>query len=76
VRTGRLLKFIRGAAEVHVYLFREGTQCRAAVYIASSQDRPGPEQTLVGRNESELEASVRQWVDERFPKTRREGDGC
>jgi hypothetical protein len=76
MRTGRLLKLTRGETEVHVYLFREGAECRAAVYLASSRNRPGPEETLVGPNEAELEAQVRRWVDERFPRGKPTGGGC
>jgi len=70
MKTGRLLKFQRPAGEVHVYLFREGPQFKAVVYHFASGEAPGdsPIRSFEGPSESTVEAAMRQWLDERFPR--------
>ena len=68
MKTGRLLKFRRPGGEVHVYLYKEEGQCRAALYLLSAGNEDGsPLQTLSGPEESALEQDVRSWVDAHYP---------
>lgn len=70
MKTGRLLKFHRPGGEVHAYLYREGAGFRASVYLMASAGRPPDEplERLAADSEAELEARVRTFVDERFPR--------
>jgi hypothetical protein len=71
MKTGRLIKFHRGGADVHAYLYREGGRFQAALYlIASGRRETGPAATLSGAEEEEVESAVRAWVEERFPPAR------
>jgi hypothetical protein len=71
MKTGRLLKFRRPGGEVHVYLYREGGQYRAALYLLSAGREDGsPLQTLSGPVESGVEQDVRAWADAHFPASR------
>lgn len=71
MKTGRLLKFRRPAGEVHAYLYREGTQFRAALYLLSAERSRGqPVHTLAGASETKVEEEVRAWVDKNFPRGR------
>jgi hypothetical protein len=68
MKTGRLLKFRRPGGEVHVYLFKEEGQFRAAVYVLAGEgEGDAPRQTLSGPEESGVEQDVRAWVDTHFP---------
>jgi hypothetical protein len=68
MKTGRLLKFRRPGGEVHVYLYKEEGQYRAALYLPSSGPGDGsPLQMLSGPVESGVEQQVRDWVDLHFP---------
>jgi hypothetical protein len=71
VKTGRLLKFHRPAAEIHAYLYRDGPSFCAAVYVMSHE--PGrqnePVQSLSGPSEQEVEAATRKWIESRYPKS-------
>ena len=70
MKTGRLLKFHRPAADIHAYLYREGDLYRAAVYVMSAE--PGPQtkpvQSLSGTSEHEVEAAARAWIESRYPR--------
>ena len=70
MKTGRLLKLPRPGVEVHVYLYQDGPEMKAAVYAlgpgAKSLD---PIHVVRAASEAEVEAAVRSWVDARFPKT-------
>jgi hypothetical protein len=71
MKTGRLLKFHRAGADVNAYLYREGGQFQAALYLIGSGGRdPGPAATLSGPEEAEVETAVRAWIDARFPPAR------
>ena len=71
MKTGRLLKFRRPGGEVHVYLYKEEGQYRAALYLLSAGREDGaPLRTLSGPVESALEQDVRAWVDAHFPASR------
>jgi hypothetical protein len=71
MKTGRLLKFRRPGGEVHVYLYKEEGQYRAALYLPSAGGEDGsPLQTLAGPVESAVEQDVRAWVDAHFPASR------
>lgn len=71
MKTGRLLKFRRPSGEVHVYLYKEGEQYRAALYLQPAGGRDGsPLQVLSGPAEPALEQEVRAWVDAHFPARR------
>ena len=70
MKTGRLLKFHRPGGEVHAYLYREGAGFRASVYLMASDARATnePLKRLAADTEADLEAAVRAFVDERFPR--------
>jgi hypothetical protein len=70
MKTGRLLKLPRPGVELHVYLYQESREARAAVY-ALGPGFPGldPIHTVSGVSEAAVEAEARSWVDARFPKT-------
>ncbi|HET7291093.1 MAG TPA: hypothetical protein VFM88_01585 [Vicinamibacteria bacterium] len=70
MKTGRLLKFHRPGGEVHAYLYREGSGFRASIYLMAAEKGSGnePLQRLAAASEAELEAAVRAFVDERFPR--------
>jgi len=70
VKTGRLLKFHRGATEIHAYLYRDGAVHKAAVYLissASAQQDP-PLHSLSAPTEQEVEAAAREWIESRYPR--------
>jgi hypothetical protein len=70
VKTGRLLKFHRRDADVHAYLYQEGAQFKAAIYVLGKQhaQQTAAEQELVGGNSQLIEDEVRAWVDTHFPR--------
>lgn len=70
MKTGRLLKFQRPRAEVQAYLYREDGQYHASMYLyAADQGREGQLlPTISGPNETAVEAAVRAWVDEHYPR--------
>ena len=71
MKTGRLLKFRRPGGEVHVYLYKEGGQYRASVYLFSGSGADtAPLHVLTGAQEPALEQDVRDWVDAHFPAAR------
>ena len=71
MKTGRLLKFRRPGGEVHVYLYKEEGQYRAALYLLSAGTEDGsPLQTLSGPVESAVEQDVRAWEDAHYPISR------
>ena len=67
MKTGRLLKFQRPRAEVQAYLYREDGQYHASMYLYAER---GGEllPTISGPNETAVEAAVRAWVDEHYPR--------
>ena len=67
MKTGRLLKFQRPRGEVQAYLYREAGEYHAAMYLYA--ERGGePLPTISGPNETAVEAAVRAWVDEHYPR--------
>jgi len=70
VKTGRLLKFHRRDADVHAYLYQEGAQFKAAIYVLGKQpaQQAPAEQELVGGSSQLVEDEVRAWVDSHFPR--------
>lgn len=69
MKTGRLLKLPRPGAEIHVYLYQDGPQVKAAVYVLGGAARSSePVQTVAGESEAAVEAEARAWVDAHFPK--------
>jgi hypothetical protein len=68
VKTGRLLKFHRAGADIQAYVYREGGQVCAALYVLSGgSGRPQPE-SFTGGTEAEVETSVRAWVEAHYPR--------
>ena len=70
MKTGRLLKFHRRDADVHAYLYQEGAQFKAAIYVLGRQaeaQQPA-EQELVAGSSQLVEDEVRAWVDDHFPR--------
>jgi hypothetical protein len=69
MKTGRLLKLLRPGVELHVYLYRDGRELKAAVYaLGPGFHGPDPIHTVSGVSEPAVEADVRAWVDAHFPK--------
>jgi len=71
MKTGRLLKFQRGDAELHAYLFREDDGRFAAVVYVFSGPGEDPQRAVhrqTGTSEADVEAGVRAWVDARYPR--------
>jgi hypothetical protein len=70
MKTGRLLKFHRPGGEVHAYVYREGALVHAALFVLSPQAKASPEpmQSFSGGDDMEVEASVRAWIEEHFPR--------
>jgi hypothetical protein len=70
MKTGRLLKFHRPAGEVQAYVYREGDEYRAAVYVAASGQglASRPVESFTGATEKGVEDEVREWVERNFPK--------
>jgi hypothetical protein len=70
MKTGRLLKFRRGGAEIHAYVYQDGRISRAALYVSG----PGrlshgqPDHELSAPTEAEVEAAVHAWIDEHHPR--------
>ena len=76
MKTGRLLKLIRPGVELHVYLYHEGRETRAAVYaLGPGFHGQDPIHTVTGASEAAVEAEARSWVDGRFPKTTKGAPG-
>ncbi len=71
MKTGRLLKFHRPGGDVHAYLYSQGEQVRAALYLM----RPGrdrePVQEITGGSDEGVEAEVRAWVEAHYPRPQR-----
>jgi hypothetical protein len=70
VKTGRLLKFQRKDADIHAYLYQEGAQFKAAIYVLARSATPqqAAEQELVAGSGQLVEDEVRAWVDSHFPR--------
>jgi hypothetical protein len=67
MKTGRLLKFHRPTGEIHAYLYAEGEEMRAAIYLMSRGNRD-PVHSITGRDNDVVEAQVRAWVESNYPK--------
>jgi len=68
MKTGRLLKFHRPGGDVHAYLYQEGPETQAAIYrMCAGADR-SPIHTIKGSRGEDVEAAVRAWVEEHFPR--------
>ena len=77
MKTGRLLKFHRPGGEVHAYVYREGPLVHAALFVLSRPPGPGSRratgtqetmQSFSGGTDMEVEARVRAWIEEHFPR--------
>jgi hypothetical protein len=68
MKTGRLLKFHRSGADVHAYLYQEGDEMRAVIYLMSSGGARDPEHRIAGTTSDEVEAEVRAWVESHYPR--------
>jgi hypothetical protein len=69
VKSGKLVKFLRGETTVHAYIYRDCGAVHAAVYVLDPRSRSDrPEVSLSGATEEAVEADVRAWVDRRFPR--------
>jgi hypothetical protein len=71
MKTGRLLKFQRPGGEVHAYLYAEGRQVRAAVYVMEPGRDRTPVQEITGPSDAGVEAEVRAWVEAHYPRPAR-----
>jgi hypothetical protein len=71
VKTGRLLKFHRGATEIHAYLYRDAAAYHAAVYVMPSSASGQPSErvrSLTAPTEHEVEAAAREWIESHYPR--------
>jgi len=70
MKTGRLLKFQRPGGELHAYLFRDDTAHSGVVYLFSNtrESDARPLQSFSAASETEVEAAVRNWLDEHYPR--------
>ena len=69
MKTGRLLKFSRPGVELHVYLYQDGQEVRAAVYaLGAGVQGPDPIHTVAGVSAAMVEADVRSWIEDHYPK--------
>jgi hypothetical protein len=69
MKTGRLLKLQRAGVELHVYLYQDGSEVKAAVYaFGGGAQALDPIHTVSGSSEAAVEAEARTWVEARFPK--------
>ena len=69
MQTGRLRKFQRPRGEVQAYLYREDGQYHASMYLyAADRARGELLPTISGPSETAVEAAVRAWVDEHYPR--------
>ena len=72
MKTGRLLKFHRPGGDVQAYLYREGAQFRASVFVLGPKGRAdSPLHTLTGDTEAGVERELRAWVEKNFPPSAR-----
>ncbi len=69
MKTGRLLKLHRPGVELHLYLYQDGPEVKAAVYaLGGSAPSPNPVHVVTGASETAVEAEARSWVDAHYPK--------
>jgi hypothetical protein len=69
MKTGRLLKLQRPGVELHVYLYQDGQEMKAAIYaLGSAAPSPDPIHAVSGESEAAVEAAARSWIDARFPR--------
>jgi hypothetical protein len=68
MKTGRLLKFHRPGADVQAYLYQEGDEMLAAIYLMSPAGARNPVHRISGTTGDEVEAEVRAWVESHYPR--------
>lgn len=70
MKTGRLLKFRRGDAEIHAYVYRDGRLMHAAIYVMGpgAPSHRQPDHELSAPTEAEVESAVHSWVDAHHPR--------
>jgi hypothetical protein len=68
MKTGRLLKFHRPGADVQAYLYQEGDEMRAVIYLMASAGARDPVHRIAGATSDEVEAQVRAWVESHYPR--------
>lgn len=67
MKTGRLIKFQRPSGDVQAYLFQEDGRFHGVVFLVSDSEG-APIHSEDGSSESAVEAGVRSWVDDHFPR--------
>ena len=72
MKTGRLLKFQRPGGDVHAYLYSEGEEVRATVYLMQPGRDREPVQEITGKSDERVEADVRAWVETHYPRPRQD----
>ena len=72
MKTGKLLKFHRPGGDVQAYVYRDGDEHRAAVYVVGPGQGPSPDPaaSFSAATEADVEGRVRDWVERHFPKAR------
>lgn len=70
MKTGRLLKFQRPGGEVHAYIYRDGSQFHATLYVMAAERgrETAIADSITATTEAGVESAVREWVEARFPK--------
>jgi hypothetical protein len=68
VKTGRLLKFQRPGGDVQAYLYHEGGEFRATVFVlGAAKPREETQTTLTGDSEAAVERALRAWIEKNYP---------
>jgi len=73
MKTGKFLKFSRPGGEVHAYLYLEDGAFQAQVYLPGARAGQAPEHTISGPSEKAVEAALRAWVEQNYPREKPEG---
>lgn len=68
MKTGRLIKFHRKQADIHAYLYQDGTLFKAAIYVLGTAAQPAADQELSAGTSQLVEDEVRAWIDRHFPR--------
>jgi hypothetical protein len=70
MKTGRLMKFHRNAADVQAYLYQDGALFRASLYLMGPGQGKDPVHTISSGSERGVEDAVRAWVEHHYPRAR------
>jgi len=69
MKTGRLLKLHRPGVELHLYLYQDGPEVKAAIYaLGGSAPSASPVHVVTGSVEAAVETEARSWVEAHYPR--------